>query len=132
MSANHHGSTIPDRRLAVFGAGGGVGHMVVQFATAMGFKVIGIDLGDDKSATAKEAGAKEFVDVSKVDDVGAAVKKLTEDGMGAHACVVAAGNPKAYATAPAVLRPLGQIIAVGLRKSTSERVADLKLRSEQP
>lgn len=105
-----------DSSLAVFGGGGGVGHMVVQFAKAMGYKVIGIDLGDEKKDTALHAGADDFVDVSKVEDVGAAVKKLTADGLGAHACVVAAGNPKAYSTAPSVLRPLGTLIALGLRE----------------
>lgn len=32
----------------MIGAGGGVGHMGVQFAKAMGLRVIGVDSGEDK------------------------------------------------------------------------------------
>lgn len=91
--------------------------MVVQFATAMGHNVIGIDVGEEKRAVATEAGAKHFIDVTKTEDVGAAVKKLTPDGKGAHACIVAAGNAKAYVVAPTVLRNLGLLVALGHRES---------------
>jgi len=101
--------------VVVFGAGGGVGHMVVQFCKAKGYKTIGVDLGADKTETVKNAGADAYIDLSvtKADDLPAEVQKLT-DGLGAHAAIVAAGNGKAYAAAPTVLRPLGTVVAVGL------------------
>lgn len=90
--------------------------MIVQFAAAMGINVIGIDVGDEKRDTALHAGAKHFIDVTKVKDVGAAVKELTADKLGAHATIVAAGNGKAYEAAPSTLRLLGTVVAVGLRE----------------
>lgn len=99
--------------LAVFGAGGGVGHMVVQFAHAQGFKVIGIDVGEDKAKVVKEAGGDHFVDATNPNAIEE-VKKLTGDGLGTHAVIVTAGNGKAYAAAPYVLRPLGVQVTVGL------------------
>lgn len=102
--------------VCVFGAGGGVGHMVTQFCKAQGYNVIGIDVGDDKNKTATEAGAAHFIDVTKVDakDLPAAVRKISPDGLGAHAVIVAAGNGKAYENAPGLLRPCGVLVAVGL------------------
>lgn len=102
--------------VVVFGAGGGVGHMVTQFCKAMGYNVIGVDVGDSKRETAIHAGASHFLDVTKVNaaDMPAEVRKISPDGMGAHACIVAAGNGKAYEAAPGLLRPCGILVAVGL------------------
>ncbi|BEJ10622.1 hypothetical protein CspHIS471_0100440 [Cutaneotrichosporon sp. HIS471] len=106
----------PGNTVVVFGAGGGVGHMVTQFCKADGFNVIGIDVGDEKRKVAEHAGAAHFLDVTKIadKDLPAEVRKLTPDGLGAHAVIVAAGNPKAYSNAPGLLRPLGVIVAVGI------------------
>lgn len=92
--------------------------MVVQFCKAMGFKVIAVDLGADKKKVAEEAGADAFIDVTTVkpEDLPAEVQKLTPGNLGAHATIVAAGNAKAYAAAPGVLRPRGVVIALGLRE----------------
>lgn len=102
--------------VCVFGAGGGVGHMVTQFCKANGYNVIGIDVGDEKRDTALKAGASHFLDVTKIDaaSLPAEVRKISPDGMGAHAAIVAAGNGKAYEAAPGLLRPCGVLVAVGL------------------
>lgn len=99
--------------LTVFGAGGGVGHMVVQFAHADGVHVIGVDVGEDKAKVVKGAGGEHFVDATDKDAI-AKVKALTPDGQGTHAVIVTAGNGKAYQAAPYVLRPLGVQVTVGL------------------
>ncbi|KAL1408659.1 hypothetical protein Q8F55_005472 [Vanrija albida] len=99
--------------LCVVGAAGGVGHMVVQFAKAMGLHVIAIDVGADKAAGTLECGAEAFIDVTKEKDLPGKVKSHT-GGLGAHGVIVTAGNGKAYEAAAPLLRPLGVLVAVGL------------------
>jgi D-arabinose 1-dehydrogenase-like Zn-dependent alcohol dehydrogenase len=44
------------------GAGGGVGHFGVQYAKAMGCRVVAIDSGKDKDEMCKKLGAEVFLD----------------------------------------------------------------------
>jgi propanol-preferring alcohol dehydrogenase len=99
--------------VCVLGSGGGVGHMVTQFAAAQDFTVIGIDIGADKKETVLGSGAKHYIDLGETADLTAKVKELT-GGKGANAVIVTAGSGKAYAAAPPLLAPLGTLVAVGL------------------
>lgn len=47
--------------VAIPGAGGGLGHLAVQYALALGHRVVGIDTGADKRALVEGYGAK-FID----------------------------------------------------------------------
>ncbi|MCJ1300681.1 hypothetical protein MMC08_003478 [Hypocenomyce scalaris] len=81
---------------AVFpGAGGGVGHMGVQLAKAMGFRVIGIDGGDEKRDLCYKLGCEAFVDFLKVKNLQEEIIRIT-DGKGAHGVFVTAGTAAAY------------------------------------
>ena len=97
------------------GSGGGVGHMGVQLAKAMGFRVIGIDTGADKEALCLRLGCEHFLDFKKVENVEKEVIKLT-GGEGAHAVLVTTGSASAYKSAPSMVRPGGKIMCVGLRE----------------
>lgn len=102
---------------AVFpGAGGGVGHMGVQLARAMGFRVIGIDGGDEKRELCDKLGCEAFIDFTKVNDVAAEVMKITRRG--AQGVFVTAGSPAAYQSAPGMLGIGGKIMCIGLRMSS--------------
>ncbi|KAH7405976.1 chaperonin 10-like protein [Phaeosphaeria sp. MPI-PUGE-AT-0046c] len=99
---------------AVFpGAGGGVGHMGVQLAKAMGMRVVGVDGGDDKKELCMKLGCEAFVDFTKVKDVAEEVVKIC-DGKGAHGIFVTATSGAAYASAPMMARIGGKIMCVGL------------------
>lgn len=101
---------------AVFpGAGGGVGHMGVQLAKAMGMRVVGVDGGDEKKALCMKLGCEAFVDFTKVKDVAEEVVKIC-DGKGAHGIFVTATSGSAYASAPMMARIGGKIMCIGLRK----------------
>lgn len=89
--------------------------MGVQIAKAMGFRVIGIDGGDEKRALCLELGCEEFIDFTKVEDVAKEVMRIT--GHGAHGVFVTAGSATAYKTAPAMLRIGGRLMCIGLRES---------------
>ena len=47
------------------GAGGGLGHLAVQYALAMNYRVCCIDAGEEKRAMLLGYGAHAFVDFSK-------------------------------------------------------------------
>lgn len=108
---------------AVFpGAGGGVGHMGVQLAKAMGMRVVGVDGGDAKRELCMKLGCEAFVDFTKVDDVAAEVVKIC-DGKGAHGVFVTATSAGAYASAPMMTRISGKVMCIGLREFSSPSVA---------
>ncbi|EIN08458.1 GroES-like protein [Punctularia strigosozonata HHB-11173 SS5] len=95
------------------GAGGGLGHLAVQYANAMGLRVIAIDTGADKKELTLKLGAEHWIDFRETKDLVADVKKLT-GGLGAHAAVVTAATGAAYNQAVDYLRPGGTLMAVGL------------------
>lgn len=71
----HTGDTV-----AIFGMGG-LGQYCVQLAKLSGFRVIAVDINDDKLTTAKALGADECVKADS--EAGVAIQKLG----GAHACI---------------------------------------------
>lgn len=101
--------------VAFAGAGGGVGHMGVMYAKAMGMRVIAIDGGKEKGDMCKSIGAEHFVDFMETKDVNAEVVRLT-DGLGAHGLIITATSPAAYRTGIGMLRTSGVLMSIGLRK----------------
>lgn len=106
----------PGDFVAIVGAGGGLGHIGVQYASVKGYRVIAIDSGADKEALCKEMGAVAFVDYAK-QDVVEAVRGLT-DGEGAHGVICVAGSERAYMQAPDLVRNSGVFVCVGLPPDT--------------
>ncbi|KAF2873170.1 alcohol dehydrogenase 2 [Massariosphaeria phaeospora] len=99
--------------VAISGAGGGLGHLAVQFsARAIGHRVIGIDHSSKKDLVLA-SGAEHFVAIDTTHDVPAAVKALT-GGLGAHAVLVLTANNGAYATSLDMLRFGGRMVCVGI------------------
>lgn len=54
---------------------GGLGHMAVQFARKMGYRVVAISRGRDKEKSVRELGAQEYIDAT-AGDAGEALKNL--------------------------------------------------------
>ncbi len=50
---------------------GGLGHLGIQFARAMGFRVAAIARGPDKAPLALQLGARHYIDSQKEDPVAA-------------------------------------------------------------
>jgi len=69
---------------------GGLGHLAIQFANKMGFKVVAVSNGKEKEALAKKLGAHVYIDGSKDD----AAKQIKELG-GARIVMATAPNAKA-------------------------------------
>lgn len=71
--------------VAIVGAGGGLGHLGVQFARALGLQVIAIDARDEGLSLARECGANTIVDAREGKEKAVeAVRKVT-GGQGADA-----------------------------------------------
>ena len=102
----------PGQWLVISGAGGGLGHLGLQYAKAMGMRVIAIDGGEEKSSLCKDLGAEEYLDFTKVDDMAGEITRITK--YGAHGVIVFAAAKESYAAAPSFLRPGGTMVAVGL------------------
>src|SRR5215470_9452560 len=82
---------------------GGLGHMAVQYAKAMGMHVAAVDVHPEKLELAKSLGA-EIVLNAQLTDVAAEMQKLVG---GAHGALVTAVSPKAFEQAFDLLRPRG-------------------------
>ena len=114
----------PGNWVVFSGAGGGVGHLGVAYAKAMGMRVIAVDGGPDKEEMCKQIGADHFIDFLKVQDIPGEVAKLT-DGLGAHGLIVTASNSKAYAGGLQMLRTSGVFMCIGIREYSGRTMTQL-------
>ncbi len=90
---------------------GGLGHIAIQYAKAMGLKVIGLDIADDKLRLARESGADQAVNALAKD----AVERVLEiTGGGAHGVLVTAVSTPAFGQALHMVRRKGTVSLVGL------------------
>lgn len=96
--------------VAIFGIGG-LGHVAVQYAKAMGVHIAAIDIAPEKLALAKASGADLVVDARAPDAVQ---QILDATGGGAHGVLVTAVSPPAFSQALQVVRRKGTVALVGL------------------
>ncbi|KAE9392962.1 GroES-like protein [Gymnopus androsaceus JB14] len=99
--------------VAIPGAGGGVGHLAVQYARAMGLRVIAIDTGEEKRNLCSKLGAEKWVDFKVSTDLVKDVQ-IASEGLGPHAAVITAGHPLPFNQALLYLRPTGTLVAAGM------------------
>jgi propanol-preferring alcohol dehydrogenase len=87
---------------------GGLGHLGVQYARAMGYEVVAISRGADKEGFAKELGAHHYVDSSR-DDFAEAMQSLG----GARVILATAPNAKSISQLVPALGIEGNLLIVG-------------------
>jgi propanol-preferring alcohol dehydrogenase len=90
---------------------GGLGHMAVQYAKAMGMHVAAVDVADAKLALARRLGADLTVNAASGDP---AAEIQRETGGGAHGALVTAVSTSAFTQAVGMLRRKGVMSLVGL------------------
>lgn len=100
----------PGEWLAVSGVGG-LGHVAVQYAKAMGLHVVAIDVAEDKLQLAKTLGADVAIDARSPNAV-ADVLRYTNGG--AHGVLVTAVSVPAFSQALGLVRRKGTVSLVGL------------------
>ncbi len=89
---------------------GGLGHMAVQYAIAMGLNVAAVDIDDEKLAFAKKLGATVTVNAKNTDPG----EYLQKEIGGAHGVLVTAVSSKAFDQALTMLRRGGTLVCNGL------------------
>ncbi|MEB0249314.1 alcohol dehydrogenase AdhP [Mucilaginibacter sp. 5C4] len=99
----------PGEWVAISGVGG-LGHLGVQYAKAMGMHVAAVDIADDKLALAKQLGAQLTVNALN-ENPGEVLKKATG---GMHGVLVTAVSPIAFEQGIGMLRRKGTIALNGL------------------
>ncbi|MFT4114315.1 alcohol dehydrogenase AdhP [Silvibacterium sp.] len=90
---------------------GGLGHLAVQYAKAMGLHVVAVDIAKEKLDLALKLGAEAAVNGLDADAVEQ-VMQITHGG--AHGVLVTAVSPKAFALAEKLLRRKGVMALCGL------------------
>jgi propanol-preferring alcohol dehydrogenase len=100
----------PGEWIAISGCGG-LGHMAIQYAKAMGLHVCGIDIDDGKLDHAKRLGA-DLVINAKTGDPAAVLKR--EIGGGAHGVLITAPSLSAFKQGVEMTRKRGTCVLVGL------------------
>jgi D-arabinose 1-dehydrogenase-like Zn-dependent alcohol dehydrogenase len=110
----------PGDLVAVQGIGG-LGHLAVQFASRMGFRVAAIARGEEKQELARQLGAHHYID-SQAGDPAAALQELG----GATVILATVTSGKAMSPLIAGLRARGRLIVVGVSPDPIE-VATVQL-----
>ena len=100
----------PGEWVAISGAGG-LGHLGIQYAKAMGLFVCAIDIDEGKLAHARRLGADLTIN-AKNGDPAAEVKKAT--GGGAHGVLITAASLIAFQQGVGMTRKRGTCVLVGL------------------
>ena len=90
---------------------GGLGHLAVQYARAMGLHVCAVDIDDAKLAHATALGADAVVNAKHPDAVAAVIKAT--DG-GAHGVLITAPSLPAFKQGIAMTRKVGTCVLVGI------------------
>ena len=100
----------PGEWIVISGAGG-LGHLAIQYAKAMGLQVCAVDIDEGKLAHAKRLGADLVVN-AKNGDPADAVKKGTDGG--AHGVLITAPSLIAFKQGIGMARKRGTCVLVGL------------------
>lgn len=98
--------------VAISGAAGGLGSLATQYAKAMGYRVLGIDGGDEKKDFFLSLGGEVFIDFTKSKDVIADVLAATHGG--AHGVINVSVSEGAITASTKYCRANGTVVLVGL------------------
>jgi len=100
----------PGQWIAISGCGG-LGHLAIQYAKAMGLLVCAVDIDEGKLKLAKSLGA-DLTFNAKTGDPAASLKK--ETGGGAHGVLITAPSLNAFKQGVSMTRKRGTCVLVGL------------------
>jgi alcohol dehydrogenase len=101
-------SARPGDLVAVLGIGG-LGHLGVKYAAAMGFETVAIARGAEKADLAKQLGAHHYIDSTADTPVADALQSLG----GAKVVLATAAKSDAITATVEGLRPRGELVVLG-------------------
>ncbi|MFD8068434.1 alcohol dehydrogenase [Streptomyces parvulus] len=99
----------PGDLVAVLGIGG-LGHLGVQYAVAMGFETVAIARGEEKAEFARQLGAHHYVNSTGATPVAEALRSLG----GAKVVLATAGSSDAIAATVDGLTHRGELVVIGV------------------
>lgn len=102
----------PNQWCLITGCAGGLGSLATQYAKAMGFRVIGIDSGDEKKELFQKLGGEIFIDFKKTNDIVKDIQKATHGGP--HGVINLATSSDSISLSTKYTRTGGTIVLVGL------------------
>ena len=111
----NRGRVRPGDTVVVVGVGG-IGLNIVQMATAVGARVVAVDIAEEKLAWARRLGAADTVHAPSVDRVDKAVRQAI--GGGADIAFEAVGRAATQEQALACLKTGGRLVLVGYSPET--------------
>ena len=114
MSGLRNGDPRPGERVAVLGVGG-LGHLAVQLAKAVGLETVALTGQPDKSAELRALGADEVLVTG--DDPGSVLR----DAGGADVILSTTNSARQIAAAVKGLRPDGRLVNMGVRRRPDRR-----------
>lgn len=109
--------TRPGQWMAIVGIGG-LGHIAVQYARAMGMRVAAVDVAPEKLKLAASLGAELTVDARESDPVAVLQEKIG----GVHGAIVTAVATRAFEQAILMLRPAGTVAYIGLPGGKADEI----------
>ncbi len=107
FNALRHCGARPGDLVGILGVGG-LGHLGVQYAAKMGYRVVAIARGQDKEPLARQLGAAYYIDSQASDPA----KELAKLG-GAQAILATVTSGSAMAATIGGLAPLGRLMVLG-------------------
>lgn len=107
-----YSQTVPGDWIVLPGAGGGLGHLAIQYARVCGLRVIAVDTGASKKELCLKLGAEKWIDFMECKDIVSEIQTITSGG--AHSAVVTSASSSGYEQAVDYLRSGGTLMAVGL------------------
>lgn len=99
----------PGQWVAVVGVGG-LGHLAVQYARAMGYHVVAVDIDKSRLALARQLGAELCINSAEQDPVAV----LQQELQGVHGALVTAVSRESFAQSLGMLHKRGTMSMVGL------------------
>ncbi|KAG0672185.1 alcohol dehydrogenase [Maudiozyma exigua] len=101
--------------VAISGAAGGLGSLAVQYAKAMGYRVLGIDGGPGKEELFNSLGGEVFIDFTKYKDPKEMINAIKEATKGGPQGVINVSvSEAAISMSTEYVRPTGTVVLVGL------------------
>jgi propanol-preferring alcohol dehydrogenase len=98
----------PGRPIAIIGAAGGLGHYAIQLASAFGYRVVGVDVGEERLEFVRSMGADVAVSADEAESV------VRSQFGGVDAVLVFAARVAGYDLGLQLLRKGGLFVGVGL------------------
>jgi alcohol dehydrogenase len=111
--------------VAVLGIGG-LGHMALQYARRMGFRVAAVGRGQDVAQDALDLGAHVYIDNEQED----AAERLARMG-GAAAIIATIASPAAVSSSMGGLAPCGRLVMLGAGKDALAVASGFLVRGER-